>query len=527
VIVDFYLMSSPRGTAGRNSIDSSYSRDDYSDNAALIPKESEKVRTPSAAGTLHLAFSYCSDVYSATLCFVSLAFVYSVQNLIAPNMSAIAEMWNFSPEQRDEYLGGQLSLVFYAPGVIFAILFGYLSGMASRRMLFVSLIIVTALPTFLTTFVESFRQLAWARAVTGMGIGGVLPVVYSMVGDWFPAHQRAAATAYVTAACGGGILTGQIVAASLGSFDWRWPFLFFSVPMFICAAFFYWTTEEPKRGQNEEGLSAYRDAGFEYQPETISFSQVATVTTCKTNMLVLLQAFPGNIPWGILLVYLHDFLIVDIEFKPREALVMITILAGAGFVGIVLGGFIAQYAYLRGSKYVALLCASMTVIRTIPAFFIFGWPYMFGTGEEVSRGAFLLILVISGILATMAVPGLGAMLLNVNLPETRGTMCALYSVLEDLSKGVGSYIVTLIAEAVGGRPVAYQICLLLWILPGVAMFEAIKTFETDEEAMRKRLDEMAGEALIRASKNKARSEIGKLSKAAAEAMNRSKPSTRI
>lgn len=500
---------------------------EVNDQTRLLPKKTVDVAVTAASSNVNSAFNQCSDVYSATLCFVSLAFMCCVQNLIAPNMSAIATMWNFSPEQRDEYLGGQLSLVFYAPGVIFAVLFGYLSGLASRRKLFVALITVTALPTFLTTFVESFRQLAWARAVTGMGIGGVLPVVYSMVGDWFPASQRAAATAYVTAACGGGILTGQIIAASLGSFDWRWPFLFFSVPMFICAGFFYFTTEEPKRGQNEEGLSAYRDAGFEYQPESITLTQIATVTTCKTNLLVLLQAFPGNIPWGMLLVYLHDFLIVDIKFEPREALVMITILAGAGFIGIVLGGFMGQFAYIKGRKYLPLLCGSMSVLRTIPAFFIFGWPYLFGTGEDVSRGAFLLVLVIAGISATMAVPGLGAMLLNVNLPETRGTMCALYSVLEDLSKGVGSYVVTMIAEAVGGRAVAYQICLLLWIFPGVALFQAIKSFGADEEAMRRRLDDMAGEALIRASKSKARSEIGKLSKAAAEAMNRtSKSSTK-
>lgn len=513
-------MSSNRGTIGGTlSPAPSYRADESEVNESLLPKEPEI--TPSSIGHSNIHFlSHCSDVYSATLCFVSLAFVYSVQNLIAPNMSAIADMWKFTPEQRDEYLGGTLSLVFYAPGVVFAILFGYLSGAMSRRILFVALILTTAVPTFLTTFVESFRQLAWTRAVTGLSIGGVLPVTYSLVGDWFPASQRAAATAYVTAACGGGILTGQIIAASLGSFDWRWPFLFFSVPMFICAGFFYFTTEEPKRGQNEESLSAYREQGYEYQPEAISFSQIATVTTCKTNLLVLLQAFPGNIPWGILLVYLHDFLIVDIGFKSQEALVMITILAGAGFVGIVLGGFMGQYSYLKGRQYLPLLCGSMTVLRTIPAFFIFGWPYMFGSGDEVSRGAFLLVLVIAGISATMAVPGLGAMLLNVNMPETRGTMCALYSVLEDLSKGLGGYVVTLIAEAVGGRAVAYQICLLLWVLPGVALFQAIKSFGADEEAMRRRLDEIAGEALIRASKNKARSEIGKLSKAAAEAMNR-------
>jgi MFS family permease len=489
------------------------------DETSLLPKSSDAVTSKSVVDSDNAVFQKCSDVYSATLCFVSLAFVYSVHNLIAPNMTAIATMWNYSAVQRDEYLGGELTLIFYAPGVLFAILFGYLSGVYPRKTLFVVLIVTTALPTFVTTWINSFTQLAMARALTGMGIGGVLPVVYSLVGDWFPAQQRSAATAYVTAACGAGILVGQIVAASLGRFDWRWPFLFFSIPMLICAGIYHYTTEEPKRGMNEEGLSAYRDSGYEYVPE-LSLESVSSVTSSKTNLLILLQAFPGNIPWGILLVYLHDFLIEDIKFHSDEALVIITILAGAGFIGIILGGFLGQFAYRKGTKYLALLCSTMTVVRVVPTFFIFGWPYMFGTGDEVSRGAFLTLLVIAGICATMAVPGMGAMLLNVNLPETRGTMCALYSVLEDFSKGFGSYLVAMIVPLVGGRAIAYQVFLLLWVIPGIALFKSMKTFGADEEGIRRRLDEIAHETIIRAQKNKAKSEIGRVSRAAAEAMSR-------
>jgi len=433
-------------------------------------------------------------------------------------MSAIAAMWKFSSIERDEYLGGELSLLFYAPGVVVAIVFGYLSGLVSRKLLFTALMFVVAIPTFITTWVVSFPQLALARALTGMGIGGILPIVYSLVGDWFPAHHRSAATAYVTAASGGGILFGQIIAASLGRVDWRWPFLFFAIPMMVCAVIYFLTSDEPKRGSNEEGLSAYKDSGYEYQPESLSITHVASVTSTKTNLLILLQAFPGNIPWGILLVYLHDFLIEDVKFNAEEALVVITILGGSGFIGIVLGGFIGQYAYHKGPQHLPLFCAVMSVVRVIPCFFIFGWPIFFGDGDAVNRGSFLSVLVIAGICATMAVPGLGAMLLNVNLPETRGTMCALYSVLEDLSKGVGSYFVAMFIPIVGGRPIAYQIVLLLWLIPGVALFQAVKSFGADEESLRKRLDEMAGEAIIKMTKQKAQAQIGRASRAAAEAM---------
>jgi MFS family permease len=498
-----------------------------SEDLSLLGKN---MRSESIQTSLRNDTPKCSDIYSAMLCFTCLALVYSVQNLIAPNMTAVASMWNFTPVERDEFLGGQLTLLFYAPGVVVAIIFGYLSGVYSRKSLLVMLISMTAVPTFLTTWVSTFSQLAWTRAVTGMGIGGVLPVVYSMVGDWFPATQRAAATAYVTASCGGGILFGQIIAASLGKFDWRWPFLFFSIPMIICAGIFCYTAEEPRRGCNEEGLSAYRDTGYEYEPDAFSIAQAASVTSSKTNLLILLQAFPGNIPWGILLVYLHDFLIEDVKFRSDEALVIITILAGSGFIGIVLGGFLGQYAYKKGSEFLPLFCGFLTVVRTVPVFVLFGWPYFFpaeqvaaGEFQVVYKNAFIVLLIIGGITATMPVPGLGAMLLNVNLPETRGTMCALYSVLEDLSKGVGTYVVAFLVAAVGGRPVAYQTMLLLWIIPGIALFQAVGSFRTDEETMRRRLDEQAGEAVIKMAKQKALSQIGKYSRSASEAMTFRKP----
>jgi hypothetical protein len=168
----------------------------------------------------------------------------------------------------------------------------------------------------------------------------------------------------------------------------------------------------------------------------------------------------------------------------------------------------------------------MSVVRVIPCFFIFGWPVFFAQGDAVNRGSFLTVLIISGLSATMAIPGLGAMLLNVNLPETRGTVCALYSVLEDLSKGVGSYFVALLIPIVGGRPVAYQLVLLFWLIPGVALFQSVKSFGVDEESLRRRLDEMAGEAIIKMTKQKAQAQIGIVSRAAAEAMTALRSSSR-
>merc|ERR1719498_2137219 len=183
--------------------------------------------------------------YSVWMVLVALGFMYSVHNLIAPNMTAIAKNFHFDNYERDAYIGGELTLFFYFPGVFGALFAGALSGILDRRLLLVALAILTSVACLLTARVGTFGELAWARAMTGFGIGGSLPVVYSLIGDWFPARMRSSATAFVTAASGAGVFVGQCVATITGSVDWRWPFLVIAVPSAITGIVIWYFCEEP------------------------------------------------------------------------------------------------------------------------------------------------------------------------------------------------------------------------------------------------------------------------------------------
>mmetsp|Transcript_24845 Transcript_24845/g.65501 ORF Transcript_24845/g.65501 Transcript_24845/m.65501 type:complete len:469 (+) Transcript_24845:170-1576(+) len=409
---------------------------------------------------------------SITIVLVSLGFMYSVHNLIAPNMTAIARLFHMNNYERDAYIGGELTLFFYFPGVLGALLAGVLSGVLDRRLLFAALALLTSMTCLITTQVSTFNGLAWARAFSGLGIGGSLPVVYSLVGDWYPASRRASATAYVTAASGAGVFAGQCIATLMGSVDWRWPFLVVAVPSLGSCVAMWYLAEEPVRGGQEDGietLSLYQDAGYEYMPG-LSSRHVRSVTHSRTNLLVILQAFPGNIPWGVIIVYLHDFLVQDLGLSRHKALGAITTLAAAAFAGILTGGFVGERLYGASSKYLAIFGGICNMARAVPFFLIFGWADFFGPLASSSEGAFFLVLMAGGFVATLASPCTGAMLLNVNLPETRGSVMAMYSVLDDLSKGFGTLFVSMIVRLCGGRAVAYQISLLLWVGTGAAFF---------------------------------------------------------
>lgn len=455
---------------------------------------------------------------SQMIVLISLCLMYSVHNLIAPNMTAMAKVFHFNAYERDTYLGGELTLFFYFPGVFGALLAGVLSGLFERRLLLAALALLTSLSCFITAWITSFRALAYARATSGFAIGGSLPVVYSLVGDWFPASKRASATAFVTAASGAGVFIGQCVATFIGSTDWHLPFLAVALPTAASAAAILHWAEEPRRGAQEAGTvetqSLYQNGGL---GNLFSARTFRLLMKNKTNLLVMIQAFPGNIPWGFIVVYFHDFLMQDLGVSSRNALGAITILAASAFAGVIMGGFIGEYLYETNSKHLAVFGGVCNIARALPFFLIFGWKEFFGPPETTYTTAFYCLLIFGGFVATMGSPCTGAMLLNVNLPETRGSVMALYSVLDDVSKGFGTLFVSMLVSLVGGRAVAYQISLLLWVLTGVALLYTHHTYGEDEQQMRKHLDEAAMESMLLHSRLKAQAAIRDRAKAAGAA----------
>lgn len=455
---------------------------------------------------------------SVLVVLVALGFMYSVHNLIAPNMTALARLFHFNNFERDAYIGGELTLFFYSSGVLGALLGGVFSGVADRVLLLTGLAVATGISCLLTARVATFNELVWARALTGLAIGGLLPVVYSLVGDWFPAKRRATATAYVTAASGIGVFMGQCLATLMGSVDWRWPFLVIAVPSLGTGLMICWFAREPERGGQEEGVQTlflHRDSGISYVP-TFSGRRLRVLLRNRTNMLVILQAFPGNIPWGVIIVYMHDFMVQDLGLSRPNALGAIAMLCFSAFMGVLVGGAIGESLYGTGNRRLALFGGICNICRAVPFLVIFGWRGLCGPLEKSSESAFLLVLVVGGFVATMSSPCTGAMLLNVNLPETRGTVAALYAVLDDFSKGFGTLIVSMLVRLVGGRPLAYQLTLLLWVLTGIALLFTWYTYDEDEAQMRRDLNEAAMESMVLHSKRRAQEAIRDRAKAAGQ-----------
>lgn len=313
---------------------------------------------------------------------------------------------------------------------------------------------------------------------------------------------------------------GQCIAATVGAYDWRWPFIVIAVPSAFMGAVIFYFAEEPVRGGQEDAVEAlYQHTGLQYVP-VFTARYLRSIIKNRTNLLVILQAFPGNIPWGVIIVYLHDFLIQDLGLSAHHALAAISALAGSAFLGILIGGYVGQALYGANSRYLGLFGGVCNILRAVPFYILFGWKRIVGpldvAGGPAGPTLFFLLLGVGGFIASLSSACSGAMLLNVNLPETRGSIVAMYSVLDDVSKGLGTLFVAMIIPFVGGRAFAYQLSLILWVVTGAAFLLTYRTYDEDENQMKKNLDEAAMESMVHLSKQRASQAVKEHAKAAGQ-----------
>eukprot|EP00752_Nemacystus_decipiens_P003485 g3218.t1 len=241
-----------------------------------------------------------SRTFTLGLLTLVVVLLFADQNLLAPNLSAVAGEFGFDELEKDRHLGGDIAIAFFGFGAPASLLIGWLTDVVDRRNLFVAIVLIGEMGALATVFVTTFSQLYWTRAITGIAIGGGMPLVYSIMGDLVSNTGRTEASGMVGIAIGIGQGMGQVVAGFTGSctrLGWRLPFLLVALPCLALTALVLVATRDPARGRLEAGLQEHFQAGGEYT-ERPSLKGLRMLVCTPTVLLVLAQGLPGCIPWS-------------------------------------------------------------------------------------------------------------------------------------------------------------------------------------------------------------------------------------
>ena len=450
---------------------------------------------------------------------LGMTFVYADSNLIAPNLTQMAREFKFDNQTRDEKLGGEIAFAFFLLGVPACVLIGILADKYSRVKLFAFAIFLGQGPNLFISVVKTYEQLLAIRALTGIAVGGALPLVFSLIGDLFPAHRRSHASALVGVCMSFGVGMGQGIAGYVGSeYGWRTPFVVVAVPGVIVGFLFLASVKEPKRGimdgnsyssddlvgvaasagggthssshgtisgggdgdggQNNKEASVWEQIKTGAQTSWISIKWVLAV---PTNKFALLQGIPGCVPWSVINAFMNDYLATNKGLGvPHATSIMLGFSLG-GFLGMVFGGILGQKAYNESPRTFCNSMAIMVVLGGLP------WLYLVSTDNYndsfLNMATHITIAAIAGILCTYTGVNVRAMVIHVNPPDQRGAAFSLFNLTDDLGRGFGPAIV---AQLVGlfGREKAFMFSFSSWGVCAILLYFTGSTLGKDAEDVR-------------------------------------------
>ncbi|GIV89458.1 MAG: MFS transporter [Chloroflexus sp.] len=127
-------------------------------------------------------------------------------------------------------------------------IFGRLSDLFGRRPIYLTAIAIFSLGSLWCGLAATMPQLIMARALQGLGAGGLLPLAFIIVGDIFTLEQRAKVQGLFSGVWGVSSVIGPLIGGFLvDQISWHWVFWINLPPAAIAAALVWMAWRDPVR----------------------------------------------------------------------------------------------------------------------------------------------------------------------------------------------------------------------------------------------------------------------------------------
>jgi MFS family permease len=418
---------------------------------------------------------------------------------------------------------------FVLNSALFALLWGYYTDRINRKRVIIVGAFSWTIGMMLTASSGSYYILVFSRILSGAGLGCVLPVGYSIISDAIPPEERSGwfGTLAILSSISNG--AGQGLSSFLGPIlTWRFPFILLSIISIIVVIILFFV-RIPQRGASEDELLELVQFDLEYSYR-ISKEDLKIIVKKKTNRNLIIQGFFSIIP-GTVLVYfttsmlaLQYFNQIPLEIRLQTA----TIFAGMIGIGYILGNSVfarlGDVLFRRNKKNRARL-ATICLILSIPFALILllslrpidpsdlniTYPSPIPTDElfkyilltigEIflvypTYIIFFIFALIASMLGAGPVANRSAVMIDVNMPEHKGTAASFFKLSEQTSKGITLLISYTLISIFGSIFNMIFFSIFFWLPAAVFWFLASRNVEKDMSTKSRILSERKQLSLI-------------------------------
>lgn len=187
-------------------------------------------------------------------------------------------------------------------------------------------------------------------------------------------------------------------------------------------------------------------------------------------------------------VFFNDFLLQDRGLSPQVATMIIVAFGVGAAVGGVGGGMLGGRIYALRKVLLPILMAGTTILSMPPMYGLLYSSYEPSTLPLIFFCSFL-----TGAFSNVSGNNLRTLLLNVNMPESRGTAFCLFNVSNSIGRGAGPAIISALIHELGGRVPAFAIAVAFWALCALCIAGMGFTVSLDEVNKNARLHRIASD----------------------------------
>ena len=220
-------------------------------------------------------------------------------------------------------------------------LYGKISDIYGRRNLYVFAMALFLLGSLLCGWSNSMTALIFARAIQGIGAGGILPLAFILIGEMFTLDQRAKMQGFFSGVWGVSSIIGPLLGGFLvDQLSWRWIFYINVIPGILAAALVAF---------------AWQDQVRAHERPSIDYAGAALLTVSVVMLLLGLVELGTAQSWILIVLAIVLFLLlVRVERRAADPVLPLSLFRERLFFTATTHGILTGWALFGSISFIPL-----------------------------------------------------------------------------------------------------------------------------------------------------------------------------
>jgi MFS family permease len=364
---------------------------------------------------------------------------------------------------------------------------GYISDKVSRKTVILFGTGIWGLWTAAVGLTQNFGQLLVIRAISGIGLGCLLPATFSIMSDTFPPKDRGKALGLMEAIGVFGIIIATVGLGFLATPAlWRWGYFLLGGFSVLSGLVVWFLVEEPVRGEAEPELAG-KITREDAKKFGLELSDLPKVLKIPTIWVAIGQGLAGTMPWIVMGSFLITWLVNERNIPSENATLVFAGIVLGTVISNIIGGFLGDWAEQKSPKYGRTVIGQVSIISGIPLTYI-----LFTQTDDWSLWGIIALSFFTALMISW--PGKGAkepMMQGVVPPELRGTAFSMTTFIESGFAAIAGVIAGSLADNIGLTQALLWTVPFPWIICAALFSLFYITYPKDAEKLRSQMAERA------------------------------------